>query len=100
MLTFSSTILLMCVRARNKVRDANITEKGIKLFIFTTSITLHGKDFSIKYPLNKSLKLSKVFEHLRFILKQIDPRKLTIVINETNIIFHPTKGINGKSPHI
>jgi hypothetical protein len=31
MLTFSSTILLMCVRARNKVRDANITEKGIKL---------------------------------------------------------------------
>jgi hypothetical protein len=77
--------------------------------------TLQKKEFSFSYSPFQSLCMAriswlndrftrleflKVFEHLRFIPKQIDPREFTIIINKTNIVFLPTKRINGRTPHI
>jgi hypothetical protein len=100
MLAFSSPVLLMCVRTRYKVSDSDVTKKGVKPLIFTTPITLHGKNLVVKQPLNKTLKLTKIFEHLKFITKQIDPREFTIIIDKANIVFLATKRINGRTPHI
>jgi hypothetical protein len=44
------------------------------------------------------LEFLKIFKHLRFIAKQIDPREFTIIINETNIVFFlPKESMAG--PH-
>jgi hypothetical protein len=63
MFSFSSTILLVCMRARHKVRDAYLPEEGIKPFIFSSPIRLHSNDFPIKLAFHKTLKLSETLEY-------------------------------------
>jgi hypothetical protein len=41
-------ILLVCVRARDKVRDVNLCKQGMKSFIFTSPVGLNRKNFLIK----------------------------------------------------
>jgi hypothetical protein len=94
------SILLMCMRARNKVRYTKLTKKGIKVFVLTTPISLHSKNFTIKESLNKSLEFSKILEDLRFKLDKIDPCKFAIVINKTHIIFITIGRFKSRSPYI
>jgi hypothetical protein len=87
MFAFSSSILLMCVRAENMMSDSYLCEKGIKFLILTTPVSLHGDDLAMKETLNKCLKLLEFLEDLRLVLKEINPGKLAKIINKTDIIF-------------
>jgi hypothetical protein len=87
MFVFSSSILLMCMRAGNMMSDSYLCEKRIEFLILTTPVSLHGDDLAIKETLNKSLKLLEFLEDLRLVLKEINPVKLAKIINKTDIIF-------------
>jgi hypothetical protein len=69
MLAIGSTILLMSVRARDMMRDANGSKEGVEFLIFASPIGLNGYDLAIKYLFNKLLKLKKIFGHLRLMMK-------------------------------
>ena len=73
------------------MRDANFTKKRVELLLFSTPVSLHSNDFSIKKSLHKVLKLMKPLKHFRFKFDEINPSKLAIVINKTNIVFIPSK---------
>jgi hypothetical protein len=100
MLLFLCTILLMSVRTGYMVGDANSMEKRVEPLIFTSPIGLHRKIFTVKHPFNKTLKFFKELKHLGFMTEKIDPCKSTKIIDESDIIFLMTKGINGRSLHI
>jgi hypothetical protein len=72
------------------MRDAKLGEEGSKLLILVSPIRLNNKDFSIKLPLNKVLKISKLLKHLRLELDEINPSEFTEIINKANIIFLST----------
>jgi hypothetical protein len=82
------------------VRYANKAEKGVEPLIFTSPIGLHNNNFTVKYSFNKTLKVFKELKHFIFMMKKVDPCKMTKVIDEADIVFLMTKGINNKSPHI
>jgi hypothetical protein len=48
------------------------------------------KNFMLKETLNMCLELKKDIEHIRFTLNKINPSKLTININRTDIIIVAT----------
>jgi hypothetical protein len=50
-----------------------------------------GRKQDERFFSNKMLDILEFLEHLRFVFDELDPCKLTIVINETNIIL---KSIN------
>jgi hypothetical protein len=56
-LAFSSPILLVGMRTRDMVGDANFFKEGVELLILTTLICLHGQNFRIKESFHKLLKL-------------------------------------------
>jgi hypothetical protein len=72
------------------MRDAKLGEEGSKLLILVSPIRLNNKDFLIKLPLNKVLKISKLLKHLRLELDEINPGEFTEIINKANIIFLST----------
>ena len=71
--------------------DANFPKERIEFFIFASPICLNCKNFPIKLSLNKFLEILKNREDIRFELEEINPGKLAIVINKTNIVFIPSK---------
>jgi hypothetical protein len=94
MITFGNSMLLMSMGARHEVRNTNGLEEGIQFFILpTTPIRLNNNDFLIKHMLDKCLELKEVFGNLKFMTKEIDPCKSTIIIDETYKIFLASKGI-------
>ena len=97
---FSGAVLLMSMRTRNMMFNAYATEKRVECFILPSPVTLDCQNFSIKVSFNKFLKLLKHRENLKLILKQINPCKLAIIINETDIVFLSAKGISCMSPYI
>jgi hypothetical protein len=98
MLPFGSTILLMSVWTRDKVRYANRAKKRIKLLILPTPIGLNCNNFAIEQSFNKFLELKKILGNFRFVAKQVNPGEFTIVINKTDIIFfRPKESMAG--PH-
>jgi hypothetical protein len=72
------TILLMSMRTRHLLSNANVVKEGIKFFILSAPIRLNRKNLVIKLALNKALKLKEVFENLIFRAKQIKPGKLLV----------------------
>ena len=66
---------------------ANFIKEGIKFFILSSPVSLYSYDFMIKKSLYGLPKFMKLFKHLKLVLKKINPGELTIIINETNIIF-------------
>jgi hypothetical protein len=66
MFTLSDTILLMCMRARDLMRDVNILKKGIKFPILPTPVRLNSNDLTIKHALNEFLELKEIFRNLIF----------------------------------
>jgi hypothetical protein len=63
MFTLSNTILLVSMRTRHLVGNANIMKKEIKLLILSTPIRLDRKNLAVKLSLNKALKLNEVFKN-------------------------------------
>jgi hypothetical protein len=79
---------------------ANGAKKGVEPLILATPIGLHSNNFTVEHSLNKALKFLKEFKHLRFMVKKINPCETTKIIDETDIVFLMTKGINNMTPHI
>jgi hypothetical protein len=100
MFVFSSSILLMCMRAGNMMSDSYLCEKRIEFLILTTPVSLHGDDLAIKETLNKSLKLLEFLEDLRLVLKEINPVKLAKIINKTDIIFKTVNRFRCRTSYI
>ena len=71
----------------DKIHNPNTTEKGVEFFILPSPVTLDCDDFLIKVSLNKFLKFLKDGKNFRFILEKINPSKVALIINETDIIF-------------
>jgi hypothetical protein len=59
-------ILLVCVRTRDVMGNANFIKKGIKRLVLATPIRLNHKNFASKLALYKGLERMKAFEYLRF----------------------------------
>jgi hypothetical protein len=98
---FSKPILLMCVWTRNTMCDAKRAKKCVVHFlIFATPIRLDTFNFDIQKAFNMSLKLKKNVRGLRPVMHQIDPRKLTEIINETYIVFETPNRLRGWTPNI
>ena len=97
---FGRTVLLMSMRAGHIMSDSNATEEGVEFFILPSPVTLNRNNFPIKVALNKLLKFLEDGKDFRFILKQINPCELAVIINEANIIFFSTKRISSMTPYI
>jgi hypothetical protein len=100
MFSFCCTILLVSVRTRDMVSYPDFFKEGVKFLIFTTPIGLHGEDFPVKESLSEGLEFSKLHENFRFMLKQIDPCKFTVIINKANIISLSSNGLGCMTPDI
>jgi hypothetical protein len=100
MFALDSTILLVSVRARYPMCNANALKQGVQLAILTTPVRLYTNNLFVKLSLNQGLKLMKNGEHISFAFDRIKPYKLTEIINKTNIIFETTRGCDRGSPYI
>jgi hypothetical protein len=69
MFVFCRSILLMDMRAEDKVRYTNRVKEGIQALILTTPVSLHNNDFLINKSLYNILKFLKIFENLRSMMK-------------------------------
>jgi hypothetical protein len=71
MFAFSRAILLMSVRARDMVSNANASKKGVEGLIFTPPIRLNCQNFTIKLTFNKILKILKALKNFRLMANEI-----------------------------
>jgi hypothetical protein len=85
------------MRTGNKVSNTNFVKEGVKLFILSSTVGLHGNDFLVKESLNRSLKFLKYF---RPKLNEINPYKFAIIINEAYVILITTRRFRGWTPNI
>jgi hypothetical protein len=82
------------------MNDANVLEKRMRFLVFTSQSSLHGKNFGRKLGLNKLLEIMKFLKHFRFMFKEIDPHKFSIISNKSHKIFLSSNRIWGRAPHI
>jgi hypothetical protein len=93
-LALSCTILLMCVcGGGGKKRDERCQwiGKGVQFLIPPSLIRLNNNDLAAKHSLDKLLKLKKIFRRIRFMMKEINPSKFTIIMNKTHVVFFMVK---------
>jgi hypothetical protein len=100
MFSFSNTVLLMCMRTRNTVTNANVLKERIKFNVFSTPVCLNMNNFMIKKALNMLLKLQKDMKHIGLTFEQIKPSEATETINKTDIILVSTHRSLGRVPYI
>ena len=100
MFPLCGAVLLMRMRARNVVCDANVFKKGVQPLIFPTPIGLHGNYLTIKETFNMSLEKTKFLEDIRFIFEQIYPAKLAKIINKADIIFLSSYKDGSRTPNV
>ena len=100
MFPLGGAVLLMSMRARNMVCDANAFKKGVQPLVLPTPIGLHGNDLTIKQTFNMSLEKTKFFKDIRFIFEQIYPTKLAEIINKTDIVFLPSYRDGSRTPNV
>jgi hypothetical protein len=82
------------------VGDTSGTKKRVTTLIFTTPICLHSQDFAIEHSFNKGLELLKEVKYFRLVLKKIDPREFTKIVNEAGMILFIAKRINDRASNI
>jgi hypothetical protein len=99
MFAFGHTILLVSMGAGDLMGDVNVAKGRVKLLILLTPIGLDSNDLAIKLLFNQTLKFQKVFEHLRFSVKKVNPSELAVIIDEANIVFL-TKRVKRRTPNI
>jgi len=68
--------------------------------ILPTPIGLDRKYLETKLKFNHILEKTETLKHFRFIIQQIDPRELAIVIDETDIVIMPANRGRSQSPYI
>lgn len=78
----------------------NLVKEGVEFFILTTPVSLNSYNFAIKESLNQILKFMELIKNFRFILKKINPNKLAVIINETNIVLFATNRTRSIAPNI
>jgi hypothetical protein len=100
MLMLSGTILLMCVGARNQMRNATLGEKGIQFFLFSSPIRLDGQNLSIQDALHMLLKNVKLSKHLGLMFQEKNSSVFGEIIDEANIISVSANRTRRRTPHI
>jgi hypothetical protein len=90
-----NTILLMGMRARDKMSDSNTIKEATQFLVFTSPIGQHGQDFTIKQTLNMSLKTMKFINDIRPVFKQIVPCKFAKIVDKRNIVTMMSKRRGG-----
>jgi hypothetical protein len=90
----------MSMRTRNEVSNTNLIEKGVKLLILASPVSLHSNDFSVKESFDKNLKFSEFLKNLRFKLDEINLDNFTKVINKAHIVLISTSRLRSRSPNI
>jgi hypothetical protein len=80
--------------------DAYLVKEGIKVIILSTPVRLDRDYFAIKHTLNEGLEFKKIVVNLRLMTQQVCPSKLTIIVNEENIISLAAKRFNSMTPDI
>ena len=100
MFSLSRSVLLVCMRTRDVVGDANALKERIQTLILTTLICLHGNNFAIKQSFNMGLKKVKLLKYIRFIFEQIYPTKFAEIIDKTDIVFLPAYRDGSRTPNI
>jgi hypothetical protein len=78
----------------DKTQDGRyqLLKERIEFLVLASPVSLHSKNFLIKETLNMMLKITKFLKHIRFLLKEIYPSELAVIINKTHIVFKTTKG--------
>jgi hypothetical protein len=71
MFALGCTILLVCVRARYPMRDANVAKETIKFDILASPVRLHMNNFLIKKTLNMVLELQENIKDITLAFKKI-----------------------------
>jgi hypothetical protein len=78
--------LLMSVRTRQSMHDANGLKELVEGTVFTPPIGLNTFDFIIEQPLDHKLKFKKDIHNFRFVGDWKQPSKLAKSIDKRNII--------------
>jgi hypothetical protein len=68
-LALNRTVLLMCMWARNAMRNPKFAKEGVEVAIFTTPIRLNMNNFVAKESLDMKLELHKHIKHISFAFK-------------------------------
>ena len=100
MFMLSRSILLMGVRARNMMGNANACEKWVQGLILPSQMGLNSSDFTIKLPLYHILEIMKTAKHFGLMTQQINPSKFAVIINKAHIITMPANRSWSQSPYI
>jgi coenzyme F420-reducing hydrogenase delta subunit len=90
----TDTVLLVGMGAWDLMGVAYLVKEGIKMLILATPVGLDRDYFAIKHTLNEGLEFKKILVNLILMTKQVYQCKLTIIINEGNIISHAAKRFN------
>jgi hypothetical protein len=85
MFPFHTPLLLMSVRARNTMDNANGLKILVEVAIFTPPISLNRFYFGIKKAFSHGLKFDKYWHNIRFGLNRVDPSKPTESIHKRDI---------------
>jgi hypothetical protein len=100
MLALGRTILLVSMMAGNMERNPCSAEERVEFLILPSPIRLNSENFVVEHMFNKLVKFKKILENLRFMAKQINPGKYTVIINKAHIIFLATKRIKSRTLYI
>jgi hypothetical protein len=68
-LALNRTVLLMCMWARNAMRNPKFAKEGVEVAIFATLIRLNMNNLVAKESLDMKLKLHKHIKHISFAFK-------------------------------
>jgi hypothetical protein len=90
----------MSIGAGDMMRNTIALKKCIQSLVLTTLIGLNSKNPLVEEALNKILKITKFLKHLRLVLEQINPSKLTKIINKTDIVFITINRLTGRASYI
>jgi hypothetical protein len=100
MFSLGGAILLVCMRTRHMVCDANTLKEGVQFLILTTPIGLHGDDLFVKKAFNMVLEVMETLKNIRLLFEEINPCKFAEIIDKTHIIFVLIDRIGRRAPHI
>jgi hypothetical protein len=71
--------------------DAKCGEVSVEALVLSTPVALNGEDFLVEKSFDMCLKLNQDPMNIRFVLNGIDPREVSKVINEANIVATATR---------
>jgi hypothetical protein len=69
--TLSTTILLMCMRTRDPMRDTNILEESIQLNILITPVRMNIQNFMFQETLYMRLELQENIKEITLAFNKI-----------------------------